>query len=119
MAELVNAAETMVAAQSRAHSLRHEITYTDVFEHTENGPEAVAIFERALDALGMTHGEEGSIITPSEDFSAFTKIAPGAMCFLGAGRDLAPVHTPDYDWPDDLTPVGTHLFERVARDLLG
>jgi metal-dependent amidase/aminoacylase/carboxypeptidase family protein len=41
------------------------------------------------------------------------------MLFLGAGRDTPPLHNPAYDFPDDLIPIGTRIFEQVARDLLG
>ncbi|WP_344848677.1 hypothetical protein [Celeribacter arenosi] len=33
--------------------------------------------------------------------------------------DHAALHNPDYDFPDDLIPIGSAIFERIARDLLG
>ncbi|WP_425040002.1 amidohydrolase [Primorskyibacter sp. S187A] len=119
MAALVADAEQMAHAAATADGLTIEINYHDVFEHTENAPEAVDILRIAMDTLAIPHGEDGGVITPSEDFSAFTKIAPGAMLFLGAGEDCTVVHHPDYDFPDDLIPIGAHLFERVVRDQLG
>ena len=41
------------------------------------------------------------------------------MLFLGAGTDHAALHNPDYDFPDDLIPLGARIFMHVARDLLG
>jgi hypothetical protein len=35
------------------------------------------------------------------------------------GEDHAALHNPDYDFPDDLIPIGVGIFERIARDLLG
>ena len=46
-------------------------------------------------------------------------MARAAMCVLGAGRDHPALHTPDYDFPDDLIAPGVRLFDQVARDLLG
>ena len=54
----------------------------------------------------------------SEDFGRFGS-APtrSAMLFLGAG-EMAALHNPDYDFPDDLTPIGARIFARIARDIL-
>jgi len=41
-----------------------------------------------------------------------------ARC-LGAGEDYASLHNPDYDFFDDLIPIGSAIFERIAQDLLG
>jgi hypothetical protein len=41
------------------------------------------------------------------------------MLCLGPGEDYAALHNPDYDFPDDLIPIGCAIFERIARDLLG
>ena len=42
-----------------------------------------------------------------------------AMLFLGAGTRHPALHNPDYDFPDDLIPIAAHLFDRIARDILG
>jgi metal-dependent amidase/aminoacylase/carboxypeptidase family protein len=41
------------------------------------------------------------------------------MFLLGAGENHASLHNPDYDFPDDLIPIGARLFMRTIRDLLG
>ena len=55
----------------------------------------------------------------SEDFGIFGAWASSAMFFLGAGEDHPSLHNPDYDFPDDLIPLGSKVFMRVARNLLG
>ena len=55
----------------------------------------------------------------SEDFGAFGWDAKAAMLCLGPGEDHPALHQPDYDFCDDLIPIGTHIFERIVRDLLG
>ena len=42
-----------------------------------------------------------------------------AMMFLGSGERHAQLHNPDYDFPDDLIAIGTGIFHKVMRDLLG
>ena len=55
----------------------------------------------------------------SEDFGRFGHGASSAMFFLGSGEDHPQLHNPDYDFPDDLIPIGYRVFMRTARDLLG
>jgi metal-dependent amidase/aminoacylase/carboxypeptidase family protein len=74
-----------------------------------------------LDALGIAHSAGPLPERASEDFGRFgaqtgTK---GAMVFLGAGLAHPALHNPDYDFPDDLIPIGTRLFARLVRDILG
>jgi len=69
--------------------------------------------------LGVSHGDEGVPMRASEDFGVFGQGAKAAMLCLGPGKDYAALHNPDYDFPDDLIPIGAGIFERIARDLLG
>ena len=55
----------------------------------------------------------------SEDFGRFGSAGKSAMFFLGAGEKHPSLHNPDYDFPDDLIPIGAKIFMRAARDLLG
>ncbi|KAB0677388.1 amidohydrolase [Aureimonas leprariae] len=115
---LVAAAEELVAAEARAAGLGHAVAYEDVFRHCENHPEAVAVLRAALDAEGVRH-QPGEPMYPSEDFGRFAAVSRSAMFFLGAGTDHPRLHNPDYDFPDELIPVGARVFLRTVRDLLG
>ena len=55
----------------------------------------------------------------SEDFGVFGHNAKAAMLCMGPGEDYAALHNPDYDFPDDLLPLGAAIFERITLDLLG
>ena len=54
----------------------------------------------------------------SEDFGVFGCSAKSEMLCLGPGEEHPALHQPDYDFPDDLIPVGARIFDRIARDLL-
>ena len=54
----------------------------------------------------------------SEDFGVFGWAAKSEMLCLGPGEEHPALHQPDYDFPDDLIPVGARIFDRIARDLL-
>lgn len=112
-------AETQVSEVAAREGLCVSIAYHDVFAHCENDPEATLILARALDASGISHDERGLPMRASEDFGRFGHGAKAAMVFLGAGEGHAALHNPDYDFPDDLIPIGAHVFHKVAQDLLG
>jgi len=72
-----------------------------------------------MNALGIDNGEQGLPMRASEDFGVFGWNAKSAMLCLGPGTDYAALHSPIYDFPDKLIPVGAAIFERIVRDLLG
>lgn len=121
MAALRAEAEALAQSQAQAHGLRLSISYHDDFAASVNNPEATRRMADALDALGIAHSAGPLPERASEDFGRFgaqtgTK---GAMVFLGAGLAHPALHNPDYDFPDDLIPIGTRLFARLVRDILG
>ncbi|MEM9734534.1 MAG: amidohydrolase [Pseudomonadota bacterium] len=91
----------------------------DDFAASNNHPEAVDLARTSLDVLEIPHGEECIPMRASEDFGVFGWSAKAAMLCMGPGEDYAALHNPDYDFPDDIIPIGAALFERIARDLLG
>ena len=119
MNALVAKAERLASDAARTSGLSLKISYSDVFRHCENAPEAVAHLRRALDAEGVAHDRGDLPMRPSEDFGHLGAHAPAAMLFLGAGEHHASLHNPDYDFPDDLIGIGARVFMRTLRDLLG
>ncbi|GGE12610.1 amidohydrolase [Aureimonas endophytica] len=119
MAELCDAAEELVTRIAAEDGLRSGIDYHEVFVASVNAPEAVAHLRRALDEEGVAHGEDALPMRASEDFGLFGQAATSAMFFLGAGERHPALHNPDYDFPDDLIPIGARVFMRAARNLLG
>jgi amidohydrolase len=60
MSELVERAEHLVRAAAGAEGLAVEISYSDVFAHCENAPQAVARIVGALEAQGVPWIAEGA-----------------------------------------------------------
>ncbi len=50
----------------------------------------------------------------AEDFSYMLKARPGAYVYLGAG-DIAGLHHPEYDFNDEISPVGASFFARLVE----
>ena len=91
----------------------------DHFAASINDPDAYKVAVIAMNAIGIPYGDAGVPMRASEDFGVFGWDAKAAMLCLGTGEDYAALHNPDYDFPDDLIPIGCAIFERIARDLLG
>ena len=119
MAGLCAAAEALVERVAGAHGLSFAIDYHEIFVASMNAPSAVEHLRTALDEEGVAHSEEALPMRASEDFGIFGRAAPSAMFFLGAGERHPALHNPDYDFPDDLIPIGARIFMRTARNLLG
>lgn len=118
MDALVAAAEDIVSTTAAENGLGCEIDYHEIFVASLNEPEAVAHLRAALDAEGVTHDEGELPMRASEDFGRFGHGAKSAMFFLGSGENHPQLHNPDYDFPDDLIPIGAKVFMRVVWDLL-
>jgi amidohydrolase len=119
MADLVAAAEALVREAAAADGLACDVDYHEIFVASLNDEEATAHLRAALDAEGVSHDEAELPMRASEDFGRFGHGARSAMFFLGSGEAHPQLHNPDYDFPDDLIPIGARVFMRVARGLLG
>ncbi len=54
----------------------------------------------------------------SEDFAFFARERPCAYFFLGAGKpgeDTPLCHHPDFDFDDDLIPLGMRMFLGILK----
>jgi amidohydrolase len=111
--------DALVRSVAEDERLRTDITEHDVFSHCNNAPEAAAHLTRALDAEQVTYSAAGLPMRASEDFGVFGQTSTSAMMFLGAGVDHAGLHDSNYDFPDGLIEIGTRVFTRTLRNLLG
>jgi len=119
MEELVERTEALARKTGERHGLDVEISWSDVFSTTLNHPEAVDLVERAGSACGMTVEKTEAPFRWSEDFGRFSARHRGALFCLGAGENHPPLHSSQYDFPDDLIEPGVTLFEQIVRDILG
>ncbi len=54
----------------------------------------------------------------SEDFAWFSSYCPSYMFALGAGFDCHPLHSPDYDFPDEITEAGASVFTKLFMEFI-
>jgi amidohydrolase len=119
LAQIDADARALAVAAAEKSGLGIDFEVCDSFAASINDPQAYAVAASAMDALNIPYGDAGVPMRASEDFGVFGWTARAAMLCLGPGEDFAALHNPGYDFPDDLIPVGSAIFERIARDLLG
>jgi amidohydrolase len=109
----------LASSISNKFELCAEFETHEHFAATVNDAEAYDIAAKAMTAIGVPYGEQNLPMRASEDFGVFGWDAKAAMLCLGPGVDYPALHNPDYDFPDELIPIGSAIFDRIARDLLG
>lgn len=119
MQALCAAAEGLISEIAIEERLSASHSYHEVFHACTNDPDAVALLNRACDDLGVPIVEDPGPMRWSEDFGLFGRVSRSAMFVLGSGIDHPQLHNPDYDFPDDLIPIGAHIFYRALRNHLG
>ena len=109
---------TFLYATCKKYNLIPDISWTQVFQANINHPEAVGFIRKAaiINKLDLT--ERKYPFRWGEDFGAFTLKYKGAMFGLGAGASIPALHNPDYDFPDDITETGIHMFHQIIKQIL-
>ena len=116
---MLDAARGLAISEAARYGLQVAFADCDVFAASINDAEATQVAQCAMDKIGVPYGPEGLPMRASEDFGVFGWGAKAAMLCLGPGEDFAALHNPDYDFPDDLIPVGARIFVQIAQDILG
>ncbi len=108
--------EEIVAGQAAAYGVEAELDYEEGYPATVND-EAEAAFAagvaREISGADAVDGASGREMG-AEDFSYMLERRPGAYLFLGQGPG-APLHHPEYDFNDEVAPVGASLFARLVE----
>lgn len=119
MEDLVARAEGLVRDAAQRHGLSCAWEYDDVFAASINEAEATAILSDGMERAGIGRHDQTVPSVGSEDFGQFgLSGAKAAMLFLGSGPDWPRVHTPEYDFRDELIPVGIRIFSETLATCL-
>lgn len=100
---------------SETYGLNFSFDWTNEFKANFNDELSVDIIQEAAEQLGLELIFLDGPIKWGEDFGAFTQKLPGAMFGLGSGTEHPALHNPDYDFPDELIPIGVQLFQTIAE----
>ncbi len=93
--------------------LQVSYTYDDPFPETANDAAAIQKVRSAAETLHIPVVELAEPLRASEDFGYYTKECSGAMFYLGNGEDYPALHTPEYDFRDELLEEAVDLFREL------
>lgn len=102
--------------QGPAYDVMATLTYHEGYPATVNDPAQTAFAaQTARDVVGEanvadSYGREMG----AEDFSYMLNARPGCYLFLGQG-DGPGVHNPEYDFNDEIAPIGASFFARLVE----
>jgi metal-dependent amidase/aminoacylase/carboxypeptidase family protein len=118
---LEQALRDLVDGTARAAGCTATLEYNRYYPATVNDPQCA---QHALDAGRALTGESTLLDAPaftSEDFAFMLQRIPGAYIWLGQGSACkgAPLHTPGYDFNDEVLPLGAGLLATLAERRLG
>lgn len=119
MSSMAKDARSLASDIADEYGLQVAFEVFDDFSASVNDEQATEVAVAAMKKLGIESGDYGLPMRASEDFGVFGWDAKAAMLCLGPGEDHAALHNPDYDFPDDLIPVGTSIFRQITEDILG
>ena len=110
---LLDAVRLIAEERAAPEGLTLAIDTREPFAALVNHAQAVEVIRAAAREAGSEIQEPGAPFRWSDDFGRFTAVAKGAMFGLGAGRAHDPLHSPTYDFPEELIDRGVELFDRI------
>lgn len=110
----------LVRGIASAHGCEGRLTYERRYPATVNsGTEAEACASVASAVVGPDRvSREMDPVMGSEDFAFLLNERPGCYVFLGSGEDSPPLHSPNYDFPDEIIPWGVAYWTALAESRL-
>jgi len=101
----------------RAAQVTSTFEFTPAYQATVNHPQPAARLRDALAAeLGPSSEElDGLPFMGGEDFSYYLAEIPGAYALVGSGSspEAPPLHSPRFDFNDDLIPLTVRVWSRI------
>ena len=93
------------------------IQWHEPFSPIINALDAVDLIRSAARKLELPLVERKEPFRWTEDFGEFTAKYPGAMFGLGAGEHHADLHTPHYDFPDEIIESGIRILYDIVKQI--
>ncbi|MEX2480533.1 MAG: M20 aminoacylase family protein [Gammaproteobacteria bacterium] len=114
--------QEIAAGVCQAHGCSFDWRYEYRFPPTVNSATETDIAARAAAAVcGAEHVNNNvEMVTGSEDFGYMLEEKPGCYAFIGNGPGDGGclLHSPHFDFNDDVIPIGASYFVRLVHDML-
>lgn len=103
------------------HGVGISVSFQTEFIETINAATPTEAVYRAAGAAGCDVIRERNPMSFSEDFAHFCAAVPGCFLLMGNGLDGPngqPLHAADYDFNDELLPIGAEFWAELVKDRL-
>jgi len=110
---------TLCTSIAAAYGAEAVVDYSPNYPVTFNDLAQTALAARIASEVAGEDRVDGHVapIMAGEDFSYMLEARPGAMIFIGNG-DSAGLHSPNYDFNDEIIPYGVSYWVRLAETAL-
>ena len=110
----------IAASVAEAHGARADVRYERRYPPTVN---AASETEIAASVATKVVGEsmvrtDVQPVMGSEDFAFMLNEKPGSYVFLGCGEHVSNVHSPQYDFNDEILPIGASYWAKLVEETL-
>lgn len=112
--------EILSIAKEEAANEQVELSwrFVEEFDANLNDDYLVDVIKKTAEGFEYGYHNRDFPMRWGEDFGIFTQLSKGAMFGIGAGEDCPSLHNPDYDFPDEIIPVGISMFEGIIKRIL-
>lgn len=117
MQSIVKMIEQYLSMMAKTYGLKVDWRWEEVFPASTNSKNCLDHLKKAAKNAGLVFSDKEFPFSWGEDFGYFLNQYPGAMFGIGSGEDVAPLHHPEYDFPDELIPKACGVFMEIIRHL--
>jgi len=113
--------QQIVDGIAATHAVEVDLQFNTEFIEAINAEAPTEAVVATGQALGLETIGDRLPMSFSEDFAHFSAAVPGCFFLLGNGEDgpnAQPLHAADYDFNDDLLPIGAEFWSRLVKDRL-
>lgn len=107
--------EKILSDRTQRAGLKFELQYLEQFPSLEVSAKETEIVKQSAQALSLAIERFDQPFRWSEDFGHFTELIPGTYFGFGVGKNCAPLHDPNYDFPDEALEKITELFLKILE----
>lgn len=100
---------------SKEFKLNFTHSIHEAFAATINSDREVDIVEAAAHELRLSVNKINDAFPWSEDFGRFGSLCPTCLFGLGCGFEHEPLHSPRYDFEDEIIDTGVDVFEKIVE----
>ena len=114
---LTNSTIALSEYVAKEFKLRFSHSIHEAFNATMNSSKEADIVEQAAKELKLSVNNIKEPFPWSEDFGRFGSLCPTCLFGMGCGFEHEPLHSPTYEFEDEIIDTGIDVFEKIVSFL--